>query len=139
MRIEGENEVDKRQSTIDSIRRYQETQDVEAQQGTHDAERADATRTEASKADTERQQVDGQARSDEAVQQANRQQDAGQDWQRYADNTASDRQLPVSVEELAKQERQQAQSAEDIKAEQNRISAAELLNDLAKNAGRFRG
>lgn len=125
-RIEGENDVSQ-SLPIEQIQQYQEEQarldELARSQTTQPHVQTEARTAE----------VSGTERTTESVQTANRQQDRGEDWGRFAAK-GNERELPQSVEDKANQ------AKTDVKSEeQQRISVQDLQNQMQLQSGRFRG
>ena len=149
----------KRQDTIRQIQQYQEQQDAaELQEKAGDAgelkqlEQGDdvpdvaaqelsrdaAELGEAQQAGAEQRQdvaatqTSGAALTEQAAELASSQQDAGEGWQGFS-STGGGRELPTSVEELAREQ--------DAHAEQDKESASarDLLNNLAIQQRHIKG
>lgn len=101
-------------------------------------------RSQQQAADTQRQTIDGAARSAEAVSAAQQQQTRGEDWQRFQDQDRGS--LPTSVEESARAEQQrndadqqELERSQEERQEQERLSVREIQNDMAVRQRMIRG
>lgn len=81
----------------------------------------------------EAREPSGMEKSDEAVSVASTQQDRGQAWQAFSSSTP-EAQIPVSVEDQAAQQRNDAQQQE-----KQQINVRELMNQMTINSGRIGG
>ncbi len=134
-RIEDGGESSNSIETVDQLRRYAEEQDRLAAQDKKGPDKPNeaAASWNVQVPDVQQAERDGTTRHAEAVDKASEQQDRGEDWARKNADFKLD--VPVSVNELAKQE---TQAKEDEKTERERTTVADLQQQLMNQAGQFR-
>ena len=119
-RIDEDNEASRAERRAKAFQHMQEQAQVTADESRQHVE---------ARATVEDAQVSGQERHDAATDAASSQQDAGEQWQRFS---------ATQTEAQRSEERQRQADEEEARRDQAQtISAADLLNQLARQSGKI--